>query len=140
MGGVSLQEGRDSVEPSVKVTEVVTDSWIKPAVAGLPSNRHRAMGQSKGSITKRGESAREESKKFEVAPESMSADTGSGRPGTWMRTRQETSECEVRAALIWTESTGESGASCTAIEVCWGTMQSDCTPVETDRVLVSQVC
>src|SRR5882672_1043765 len=41
-----------------------------------------------------------------------------------MRTRKETSECEVRAALIWTESTGGSGASCTAVEVCWGTTQS----------------
>src|SRR5467141_800540 len=82
------------------------------------------MGRSKGSITKRGELAREESKKFEVAPESMSADTGSERPGIRMRTRKETSECEVRAALIQTESTGELGASCTAIEVCWGTMRS----------------
>ena len=60
---------------------MVTDSWINPAVAGLPSKRHRMMGRSKGSITKRGESAREESKKFEVAPESMSADIGSERPG-----------------------------------------------------------
>src|SRR5882672_5698102 len=41
-----------------------------------------------------------------------------------MRTRKETSECKVRAALIQTESTGESGASCTAIEVCWGTTRS----------------
>src|SRR5882672_11963309 len=82
------------------------------------------MGRSKGSVTKRGELAREESKKFEVAPESMSADTGSGRPGTQMRMRKETSECEVRAVLIRTESTGGSGASCTAIEVCWGTTQS----------------
>ena len=71
---------------------MVTGSWIKPAVAGLPLKRHRAMGQSKGSVTKRGDLAREESKKFEVAPESMSADTGSGRPGIWMRTRKETSE------------------------------------------------
>ena len=60
---------------------MVTDSWIKPAVVGLPLKRHREMGWSKGSITKRGESAREESKKFEVAPESMSANTGLGRPG-----------------------------------------------------------
>src|SRR5882672_2864791 len=124
MGGVSLQEGRDSVEPSVKVTEVVTDSWINPTVTGLPSKRHREMGRSKGSVTKRGELAREESKKFEVAPESMSADTGSGRPGIQMRTRKETSECEVRAALIWTESTGGLGASCTSGEVCWGTTRS----------------
>src|SRR5882672_10561796 len=82
------------------------------------------MGRSKGSVTKRGESAREESKKFEVAPESMSADTGSGRPGISMKTRKETSECKVRAVLIRTKSTGGSGASCTAGEVCWGTTRS----------------
>src|SRR5882672_3323089 len=82
------------------------------------------MGRSKASITKRGELAREESNNFEVAPESMSADTGSEMPGIRMRTRKETSECEVRAVLIRTESTGESGASCTAVEVCWGTMRS----------------
>src|SRR5882672_4809972 len=41
-----------------------------------------------------------------------------------MRTRKETSECEVRAVLIRTESTGGSGASCTAGKVCWGTTRS----------------
>ena len=46
--------------------------------------------------------ARDESKKFKVAPESMSADTGSGRPGRVREIRKETSECEVRAALILT--------------------------------------
>src|SRR5882672_315798 len=56
---------RFCVEPSVNATEVVTDSWIKPAVAGLPSKRNRATGQSKGSVTKRGDLAREESKKLE---------------------------------------------------------------------------
>ena len=45
---------------------------------------------------------RDESKKFEVAPESMSADTGSERPGIRRETRKETSECKVRVALIWT--------------------------------------
>jgi len=53
--------------------------------------------------------ARDESKKFEVAPESMSADTGSERPGRVREIRKETSEWEVRAALILTESTRESG-------------------------------
>jgi len=62
--------------------------------------------------------ARDESKKFEVAPELMSADTGSGRPMIRRETRKETSECKVRVALIWTESTRGSGASYTAIEVC----------------------
>jgi len=80
--------------------ETFTDSWINPAVAGLPSNRHRVRGKSKGSDMKSGKAAREESKKFEVAPESMSTDTGSERPGIQTRRRKETSECEVRAALI----------------------------------------
>src|SRR5882672_2834492 len=42
---------RFCIEPSVKATEVVTDSWINPTVAGLPLKRHRVMGRSKGSIT-----------------------------------------------------------------------------------------
>jgi len=58
-----------------------TDSWINPMVAGLPSKRHRVMGRSNGSGKKMGKEARDESKKFEIAPELMSADTGSGRPG-----------------------------------------------------------
>ena len=60
---------------------MVTDSWMNPAVAGLPSKMQREIRRSRGLVTKRGKSAREESKKFEVAPESMSADTGLGRPG-----------------------------------------------------------
>src|SRR5882724_872125 len=104
--------------------ETFTDSWINPAVTHLPSNRHRARGRSKGSDMKRGNVAREESKKFEVAPESMSTDTGSARPGILMRTRKETSDCEVRAALIRTESTERSRGGYTAIEVCLGTTLS----------------
>ena len=104
--------------------ETFTDSWMSPAEAGLPSNRHRVRGKSKGSYTKRGKAAREESKKFEVAPESMSTDTGSVRPGILTRTRKETSECEVRAMLIWTESTERPRGRYTAIEVCLGTMRS----------------
>ena len=72
---------RDWVKWSVNETEIFTDSWINPAVTGLPSKRHRAIGRSRGSNTKVGEVARDKSKKFEVAPESMSADTGSERPG-----------------------------------------------------------
>jgi len=44
--------------------------------------------------------ARDESKKFEVAPKLMSADTGSERPGRRREIRKETSECKVRAELI----------------------------------------
>jgi len=100
-------------------TEIFTDSWINPAVAGLPSKRHSVIRQSRGSNTKGGEAARDESKKFEVASKSMSADTGSERPGRQREIRKETSECEVRVALIWTKSTRGSGASYTAVEVCW---------------------
>jgi len=41
---------------------------INPAVTGLPSKRLSVFGQSRGSNTKGGEAARDESKKFEVAP------------------------------------------------------------------------
>ena len=63
------------------MTERFTDSWINPAVTGLPSKRHSAMGQSNGSGKKLGKETRDESKKFHVAPESISADTGLQRPG-----------------------------------------------------------
>src|SRR5882724_730390 len=46
---------------------------------------------------------------FKVAPELMSADTGSGRLGRVREIRKETSECEVRAAQILTKSTLGSG-------------------------------
>ena len=74
-----------------------------------------------GSNTKGGEVARDRSKKFEVAPESMSADTWSGRPGRLREIRKETSECKVRAVLIQTEFTMGSGTLYTAVEVCWVT-------------------
>src|SRR5882724_10377363 len=93
------------VKLSAKEIERFTDSWINPAFAALPLKRHSVIGLSRGSNTKVGKAARDESKKFEVAPKSMSADTGSERPGIQMETSKETTECEVRAALIWTEST-----------------------------------
>ena len=80
------------------------------------------MGLSRGSSTKAGKVAQDESKKFEVAPESMSVDTGLERPGIQMGTGKETSECKVRAAQILTKSTRGLGASYTAIEVCLSTM------------------
>ena len=82
------------------------------------------IGQSKGSNTKGCEAARDKSKKFKVAPKSMSADTGSERPGRQREIRKETSDCEVRAVLIQTESTIGSGALSTAVEVCLVTTQS----------------
>src|SRR5882724_1189057 len=109
---------RDWVEQSANETEILTDSWINPAVAGLPSKRHNVISQSRDSSTKVGEVARDKSKKFEVAPKSMSADTGSERPGRVREIRKETSEWEVRAALILTESTMGSGTLSTAVKVC----------------------
>jgi len=67
----------------------------------------------------------------------MSADTGSGRPGRAREIRKETSECEVRAALILTKSTLGSGMLSTAIKVCWVTMRSRLHTCGMDRVLVS---
>jgi len=55
---------------SANEIEVFTDSWINLAIAGLPSKRHNVIGRSRGSIYKGGEAARDESKKFKVAPES----------------------------------------------------------------------
>ena len=72
---------RDWVKKSANETEIFTDSWISPVVTGLPSKRHNAIRQSRGSNTKVGKVARDKSKKFEVAPKSMRADTGSERPG-----------------------------------------------------------
>src|SRR5882724_11036429 len=109
---------RDWVEQSANETEVLTDSWINPAVAGLPSKRHSAISRFRGSNTKVGEAARDKSKKFKVAPKSMSADTGSERPGRVREIRKETSDCEVRAALILTKSTLGSGILSTARQVC----------------------
>src|SRR5882724_10089953 len=109
---------RDWVEWSANETEIFTDSWINLAVVGLPSKRHNVIGQSRGSNTKGGKVARDESKKFKVASESMSTDTGSERPGRVREIRKETSECEVRVALILTESTMGSGILSTAVKVC----------------------
>ena len=92
--------------------------WITQDWARLVSKCHGGvMGHNR-------KVARDRSKKFEVAPESMSANTELGRPGILMRTRKETSDWEVRAALIWTKSTWELGAWYTAVEVCWVTMWS----------------
>jgi len=68
---------RDWAEGSANEMEVFTDSWINPVVAGFPSKRHSAIRQSRGSNTKGGEVARDDSKKFKVAPKLMSVDTGS---------------------------------------------------------------
>jgi len=62
------------------VTERFTDSWINLVVTGLPLKRHSAMGRCNGSSIKIGKEARDKSKKFDIAPELMSADTVLGRP------------------------------------------------------------
>jgi len=53
---------RDWVEQSANEMEISTDSWINLVVAGLPSKKHNVIGQSRGSNTKVGEAARDESK------------------------------------------------------------------------------
>src|SRR5882724_8662281 len=118
MGATLSPRERDWVKQSANKTEIFTDSWINPAVAGLLSKRHNVIRRSRGSNTKVGEVARDESKKFKVAPKSMGSDTGSERPGRVREIRKETSECEVRAALILTESTMGSGTLSTAVKVC----------------------
>ena len=45
---------RDWVKQSANETEILTDSWINLAVAGLPSKMHNAIGKSRGSNTKVG--------------------------------------------------------------------------------------
>ena len=84
--------------------------------------RHSVIRLSRGSNTKGGKVARDESKKFEVSPKLISADTGPERPGRQREIRKETSECEVRVELIQTESTMGSGTLSTAVEVCWITV------------------
>jgi len=96
----------------------------KPCGRWLAIKKAEGNQAIQGSVTKRGESAREESKKFEVGTRGLSADTGSGGQEFWTQTRKETFGVKVRAVLIRPESTGELGASCTAGEVCWGTTQS----------------
>src|SRR5882724_5282474 len=108
---------RDWVKQSANETEILTDSWINPVVTGLPLKRHNVIGRSRGSNTKVGKVARDESKKFEVAPKSMSADTGSGRPGRVREIRKETSDGEVGAAVGLTEVTMGSCTVCTAVKV-----------------------
>ena len=80
--------------------------------------------------------ARDESKKFKVAPELMSTDTGLARPGILMRTRKETSECEVRAALIRTESTEGPEVDTQPLRCAWEPRDPGRTPEEKDRGLV----
>ena len=81
MGAILSPGERETGSSGQKTRQIFTDSWINPAVTGLPLNMHNAIGRSRGSNTKGGEVARDESKKFEVAPKSMSTDTGSERPG-----------------------------------------------------------
>jgi hypothetical protein len=85
-------------EESPKVRLVVIYSWMKPLVAGFPSNRQSAMGMARGVQARPGREEKALSMKFEVAPESMRVGMGSARPGscTWMM--NEESEWESIAA------------------------------------------
>jgi len=67
-GAVSSPGERETGEWSANETEIFTDSWINPTVTGFPSKRHSVIRRSMGSNTKVGKVARDESKKFKVAP------------------------------------------------------------------------
>jgi len=65
MGCSLVKEERDWVKLSANKTERFTDSWINPAVEGLPLKRHSAMGRSRGSNTQLGKVARDECQEWE---------------------------------------------------------------------------
>ena len=57
-----IKRERYWVKKSANETEIFTDSWINPVVAGLPSKKHNVISRSRGSNTKGGKVARDESK------------------------------------------------------------------------------
>src|SRR5882724_2734035 len=84
---------RETGSSGQQMRQRYSDSWINPGVTGLPFQSHSVIGRSRGSNTKGGKVARDKSNKFKVAPESMSSNTGLGRPGRQREIRKETSEC-----------------------------------------------
>ena len=65
---------------------------MNPDIAGLPSKRHSAMGWANAEGTNIDILARDESMKFEVAPESIKVEIESGMPGIRVRTKKEVSD------------------------------------------------
>ena len=71
---------------------------MNPDVAGLPSNRHNAMGWANAAGTNTDIVANVESIKFDVVLESMRVRIGLGMPGIQRETKNDISDCEVRVA------------------------------------------
>ena len=71
---------------------------MNPDVAGLPSNRHNAMGWANAAGTNMDIMANVESIKFDVALESMRVGIGLEMPGIQRETKKDISDCEVRVA------------------------------------------
>ena len=71
---------------------------MNPDVAGLPSNRHNAMGWANAAGTNTDIVANVESIKFDVVPESMRVRIGLGMPGIQRETKNDISDWEVRVA------------------------------------------
>jgi len=91
--GAALSPGeRETGSSGQQMNRDLHRLMMNPAITGLPSKRHSAIGKSRGSNTKVARWPEIESKKFKVAPESMSADTGLERPWRRSEIRKETSE------------------------------------------------
>ena len=69
---------------------------MNPDVAGLPSNRHNAMGWANAAGTNTDIVANVESIKFNVAPESMRVGIGLEMPGSRRETKKDISDWEVK--------------------------------------------
>src|SRR6266481_368577 len=84
---------------------------MNPDIAGLPLKRLSAMGWANAEGTNMDIEARDESMKFEVAPESIRVEIESGMPGIRVGTKKEISDWEVRVALREGKCTGETVCS-----------------------------
>jgi len=97
----------------------------KPAVRWLAIEKATGDGEIQRSVTKKGESAREESRNLRCT-RVYECRYGIRKARNLNRTRKEISECEVRAALIRTDSTGDGGFMYSWRGVL-GTTRSGCT-------------
>ena len=71
---------------------------MNPDIAGLPSNRHNAMGWANAAGTNTDIMANVESIKFNVTPESMRVGIRLGMPGSRRETKKDILDWEVRVA------------------------------------------
>ena len=95
------------VDSSENCTEVETDWWMNPDVAGLPSKRLSVMGWANTVDTNIDIEAQAKLMKFEVVPESIRVGMGSGTPWIQVETKKDVSDWEVRVASREEEYTGE---------------------------------